>query len=199
MKKLLFALALILAQPVHSQILTGQTPRSNSIPSGWNVVAMENFENGGACLPGSWCGGNFVSTQFHSDGDSLDTHSIGCPVGGTPTGNCVGSSVSWNKFLPVGTRHVYISFYEYLDSTFRMNDEMFLARFHWDTGNGQPAYREAILDYFQDSTGTYNSADATQLWNIQGQPYYQNKLPSNTINDNTDFTITTGSWGSVGD
>jgi hypothetical protein len=62
-----------------------------------------------------------------------------------------------------------------------MNDEMFVTRFHWDPGNGQPAFREAVLDYFQDSTGTYNSTDATQLWNIQGFPYYQNKLPSNTI------------------
>jgi hypothetical protein len=111
-----------------------------------------------------------------------------------PTGDCLNGGLNWNKFLPVGTREVYVSFYEWLDTSFRMNDEMFLMRFHWDTGNGQPMFREAILDYFQNSTGTYNSPDATLLWNIQGAPYYQNKLPGNYAGDNTNWTIATGRW-----
>jgi hypothetical protein len=171
-------------------LLSGSTPSSYTVPTGWNLFAKENFESG-ACAAGSWCGGNFVSTQYHNDGDPTHSHALSCTYG-NPTGNCGG--LNWNKFLPVGTREVYVSFYEWLDTSFRMNDEMFLMRFHWDTGNGQPMFREAILDYFQNSTGTYNSSDATLLWNIQGQPYYQNKLPGNQRNDQTNWTIATGRW-----
>jgi hypothetical protein len=174
-------------------LLTGQTPNGFTPPAGWTVTATENFE-AGACAAGSFCGGNLVTTQFHNDGNNLHTHSIGCPVGGVPTANCIGSSTSWNKFLPTGTREVYVSWYQWLDSSFRMNDEFFLMRLHWDTGNGQPSFRENVFDYFQNSTGTYNSTNATLLMNIQGQPYYQNKLPLNTSDSNTNFTITTGRW-----
>jgi hypothetical protein len=186
-------LFLLLATSAFGQLLTGMTPASKTLPPGWTLLAQENFENG-SCAPGSFCGGNFVTTQFHPDGVSTDTHSLSCLIG-NGSGDCANSVFGWNKFLPVGTKHVVISFYEYLDPSFRMNDEMFEMRFHWDTGNGQPAFREAILDYFQDSTGTYNSTDATELWNNQGQPYYQNKLPTNTAGDQTNFNIATGLWG----
>ena len=175
-----------------SGLLTGSTPSSYVLPTGWTLFAKENFESG-ACAAGTWCSGNFVSTQYHNDGNSVHNHAMSCTYG-NPTGDCVGSGLNWNKFLPVGTREVYVSFYEWLDTSFRMNDEMFLMRFHWDTGNGQPQFRESILDYFQNSTGTYNSTDATLLWNIQGQPYYQNKLPGNRRDDQTNWAIGTGRW-----
>jgi hypothetical protein len=194
----LFAALPLIAQSAFPNLLTGQTPRTLVVPSGWTNTATEDFENG-TCNTGAWCGGNFNSIQYHNDGNPAHTHSLGCTYGNqlqvqdsTHAGDCGG--FNWNKFLPVGTKQVYISFYEYVGPTFRMNDEFFLARFHWDTGNGQPAFREAILDYFQDSSGTYNSTDATLLWNIQGQPYYQNKLPSNTVDGNHDYTFTLGTW-----
>jgi hypothetical protein len=203
MKKLIFTLALLagisaLAQPntPFPNLLTGQTPFNHTTPSGWTLYASENFENG-TCSSnsGAYCNGIFNTLQHHNDGNPSDTHSMGCTYGNYVAGALpCNSSVSWNRPLPVGTRQVYLSWYEWIDSTFRMNDEMFLTRFWWNQGTGQPTFREAILDYFQDSTGTYNSADATLLWNIQGQPYYQNKLPSNTRGDNTNFSITTGSW-----
>ena len=171
-------------------LLSGSTPASYTVPTGWTLYAKENFESG-ACASGTWCSGNFVTSQYHNDTVSTHTHALGC-TSGNPNNDC--SGLNWNKFLPVGTREVYVSFYEWLDTSFRMNDEMFLMRFHWDTGNGQPTFREAILDYFQNSTGTYNSTDATLLWNIQGQPYYQNKLPGNYAGDQTNWNIVTGRW-----
>jgi len=171
-------------------LLSGSTPASYTVPTGWTLYAKENFESG-ACASGTWCSGNFVTSQYHNDTVSTHTHALGCTYG-NPNNDC--SGLNWNKFLPVGTREVYVSFYEWLDTSFRMNDEMFLMRFHWDTGNGQPTFREAILDYFQNSTGTYNSSDATLLWNIQGQPYYQNKLPGNYAGDQTNWNIATGRW-----
>jgi hypothetical protein len=193
MRKTLFTLALVLL-PVLSlaqafpNLLTGQTPRTVITPSGWTLTATEDFETGTCSGTGTYCNGNFTTTQFHNDGNPAHTHSLGVQQNDTRTG------LSWNKFTPVGTGEFYISFYTYLDTSFRMNDEMFVMRAHWDSGNGQPGDREAILDYFQDSTGTYNSTDATLLWNIQGQPYYQNKLPSNTLTDNTNFTPITGTF-----
>ncbi len=176
--------------PPSGALLTGKTPNNYTTPTGWTSYATQDFESG-TFGTGAYGNGNFVTTQYHNDGNVAHTHSIECQVGGTP--DC-GGNVSWNKPLAVGTHEVYISFYEWLDTTFRMNDEMFLTRLHWDTGNGQPSFKEAILDYFQDSGLSYNSSDATMLWNIQGQPYYQNKLPSNTRGDTTNFTFTTGSW-----
>jgi hypothetical protein len=203
MRKILLVIALLAALPLTAQsafpnLLTGQTPRTLVVPSGWTNTATEDFENG-TCNTGAWCGGNFNSIQYHNDGNPAHTHSLGCTYGNqlqvqdsTHAGDCGG--FNWNKFLPVGTRQVYISFYTYLDTSFRMNDEFFLMRFHWDTGNGQPAFRENVVDYFQNSTGTYNSTNATLLNNIQGQPYYQNKLPSNTPSDSTNFTPITGTF-----
>ncbi len=176
--------------PPSGALLTGATPNSYTLPSGWTTYITQDFESG-TFGTGAYGNGNFVTTQYHNDGNVAHTHSIECQVGGTL--DC-GGNVSWNKPLAVGTREVYLSFWEWLDSTFRMNDEMFLTRFWWNTGTGQPVFKEAILDYFQDSTLTYNSTDATQLWNMQGQPYYQNKLPSNMISDTTNFVFTTGSW-----
>lgn len=173
-------------------LLTGKSPHNFSVPSGWNLWAKENFE-AGSCAAGTWCSGNFSTSQHHNDGDSTHTHALGCTYG-NQTGNCLGRGLNWNKHLPVGTREVYVSFYEYLSTSFRMNDEMFLMRFHWDVGNGQSLFREAILDYFQNTSGTYNSSNAVLLWNIQGQPYYQNRLPGNTRNDPTNWTIATGRW-----
>jgi len=173
-------------------LLTGKTPYNFAIPTGWNLWAKENFE-AGSCVAGTWCSGNFTSTHYHGDGNAGHTHALTCTYG-NPTGKCVGSGLNWNKFLPIGTREVYVSFYEWLSPSFRMNDEMFLMRFHWDVGNGQPLFREAILDYFQNTSGTYNSTNAVLLWNIQGQPYYQNRLPGNTRSDPTNWTIATGRW-----
>jgi hypothetical protein len=193
MRKLLYILAVVcLVTSAYAQqaaLLTGQSPRTLALPSGWTLTATEDFESGN-CGTG-WCGGNFSTTQAHNDGDATHTHAIERQFGNDDCGGCV---FGYNKFLPVGTREAYISFYEWLDSSFRMNDEMFLARFHWDTGNGQPSFRESVFDYFQNSSLAYNSTNATLLWNIQGAPYYQNKLPSNTRGDTTNFSFTTGSW-----
>lgn len=169
------------SNPVPPALLTGMTPDSYTLPSGWTLLTKDNFE--GSSCPGAWfCSGNYTGTQAHTGTKALHM---------TYNGN---GSLTWNTRLPVGTRSVYASWYEYLSTPFRMNDEMFLARFHWDTGNGQPDTREAILDYFQDSTLTYNSTDATLLWNLQGFPYYQNRLPSNSRTDTTNFNILTGAF-----
>jgi hypothetical protein len=203
MRKTLLILALVclsrvaVTQPntAFPNLLTGQTPFAHTTPSGWTLNSSENFELGSCQGTGTYCNGIFTTLQHHNDGNPADTHSMGCTYGNYSAGSLVcNSSTSWNRPLPVGTRQVYISFYEWVDSTFRMNDEMFLTRFWWNPGTGQPIFREAIFDYFQNATGDYNSTNATLLWNMQGQPYYQNKLPSNTIGDNTNFTITTGSW-----
>jgi hypothetical protein len=85
-------------------LLTGKSPHNFSVPSGWYLLAKENFESG-SCAAGTWCGGNFSTTQHHNDGDSSHTHALGCQYGNR-TGNCVGSGLNWNKHLPVGTREV---------------------------------------------------------------------------------------------
>lgn len=161
-------------------LLTGKTPSTYSVPSGWTATTTETFD--ASSCPGAWyCTGDYTGTQAHSGAKAL--HAVYNP-----------GPVNWNYRLPVGTRQVYVSWYEYLTSAFRMNDEMFLARFHWDTGNGQPDTREAILDYFMNSSLAYNSTDATMLWNIQGAPYYQNRLPTNERAGKTNFPILTNQW-----
>jgi len=167
-------------------LLTGMTPNSHTIPSGWNLFVMQDFESG-AVPSGQWIDGNFSTTQYHSDGNPAHTHSLGRTLG-----------VDWNVQLTTGTKRVYASFYEYIDNSFGMNDEMFLYHVYQHPSDGDKIFVENILDWFQDSNGQYNSSDATLLWNIQGgvvdpatDAYYQLFQPAAHPGD---WTMQTGRW-----
>ena len=165
-------------------LLTGMTPANYSAPSGWTVVATQDFESG-ILTGGQWGDGTFSTTQQHNDGNPGHNHAYAGQIGS--------SGIDWNYALPRGTQEVYASFYEYLDPAFAMNDEMFLFHVYQnpDYSSADPLLQETILDWFQNTNGDYNSADAEWIWNTQGHSYVQSYLyANNTLN----WIVPTGRW-----
>ena len=175
-------------------LLTGMTPSNITVPSGWTVLTTQDFESG-SLSSGQWLdsGGTTVTTQYHNDGNPAHTHSM--------------RAGSFNYGVPTGTRHMYTSFYTYLDASFRMNDEMFLYRVYQNPGYSaaDKYFLENILDYGNDWNGTYgnyNSSYAGWLWNIQGVNYVQDQLPNTAGSGKSagmayNWVIPTGRWYQV--
>jgi hypothetical protein len=122
MRKLALVLPLLLiAGTVHAAgLLTGQTPASYSLPSGWSLVKAQGFESG--CSGDENCtqrGASIGTTRAHSGTHSLqgtyakDSDEVGWVLNG-----------SEGSFA-----EIYISWYDWTDSGALFNDEYFLARF----------------------------------------------------------------------
>ncbi|HMK28176.1 MAG TPA: hypothetical protein VK473_00730 [Terriglobales bacterium] len=171
-------------------LLRGATPNHYTTPSGWTLIKKEDFERAslGAGEYSSSSNSTFTSVQFHNDGNPARNRSY--RVG------------DWSWTLPSGTAEVYVSFYQYLDSSFRQNDEIFLYHIYRHPSTGAPTFVENILDYFQNSNGQYNSSDGQFLWNIQGSVvdpntgrYYQQDVIAHSAAMGTiNWPIPTGRW-----
>ena len=122
MRKATLILALLLtAGTAHSALLTGQTPGSYSVPSGWSLVRATDFE-GTKPSDETWAiwQGSVQTDRYHGGAKSL---------GGTYSADQ--NDIHWG--LSTGTigtfAEAYLSFYEWIDSNALFNDEFFLARF----------------------------------------------------------------------
>lgn len=148
MRKLILAVVLLMVSTAaHSGLLTGQTPGNYSLPSGWELLATEDFE--GSENPNYyWYGGSTFTSPKH-DG----TYSYG----GTYSNDQ--DSVSWgiNGDVIGDFTELYVSFYEYVDSNALMNDEfnLFSATKHVGNTVAQRWYVDWFWAY------PYNSPNAT--------------------------------------
>jgi len=121
-------------------LLTGKTPSNYSIPSGWSLVKANDFENG--------CGTNGNCTQGQSyvgtgPGTGGASHSGTHAVRGTYTRD--GDQVAYITY-PGNFTEVYLSWYDYVDSTALFADEYYIADF-MKRNPDDTLKQELIIDY----------------------------------------------------
>lgn len=102
-----------------STLLTGMTPDDYTLPSGWTLVKAQNFEY--TNKPSNESGyGDTTRVKKHSGNKSYRSQVWKDDV-----------QTGWR--LPQGnitTGEIYLSWYEYMDSSGRQNDEMWLLNIH---------------------------------------------------------------------
>lgn len=109
---------LFLASSASAALLTGQTPGSYSLPSGWSLVIATDFE--GALSGAENTNMSFATDRFHTGSRSI-SKSI--------TGDAADASW-WLRTNQIGSfTEVYVSWYEYLETAARHNDEFWLLQF----------------------------------------------------------------------
>ena len=158
--------------PGNDGLLSGMTPGNYKIPSGWSLVRAQDFE--GACPAGEWCGrwsGSVTTTKPHTGSRSVE---------GTYSNDQNDTGWSLEEGYIGSLKEVYISFYEFIDSTARFNDEFYLAHFAVNS----PSLQEVVLDWFW--APSFNSTTATLYSVSQGVQY-------NRVLGKTD-TVPTGTW-----
>lgn len=158
--------------PGNDGLLSGMTPGSYNIPSGWSLVRTQDFE--GSCPEGEWCGrwsGKVTSTKPHRGSNSVE---------GTYSNDQADAGWSLSEGYIGTLSEVYVSFYEYIDSAARFNDEFYLAHFAVNS----PTLQEVVLDWFW--APTFNSTTATLYAVSQGVQY--GRFAAKTA------TVPTGAW-----
>ena len=163
--------------PGNEGLLSGMTPGSYSIPSGWSLVVKQDFEGS---QPGNENWGSF-------DGDVTSTrpHSGSRSIEGTYRNDQADAHWSLAPGNIGSFNEVYLSFYEYVDTAAVFNDEFFLAKF----SVSGPTYQEVLADWFwAEKSGSlaYNGTEATLYVLPQGSR--SARLAGKTA------TIPKGSW-----
>lgn len=140
-------------------LLNRATVPSHTIPAGWTELITQGWEDG--ALPPPQFGASPCSDRAHSGSFS------GCATTGGD-----GKSTRWFGERLGVNREVYLSWWEFLESQGRMNDEMYLAHFIKRGLPGGPlgsiTFQEVIVDWFQDSVGTINSTAGRLVLEPQG-------------------------------
>jgi len=138
--------------PGNDGLLSGMSPANYRIPSGWSLVAKQDFEGSkpGNETWGSW-DGEVNGNRPHSGSKSIE-------------GNYRNDQADAHWALAPGAignfTEVYLSFYEYIDTAALFNDEMFLAKF----AVSSPTYQEVLADWFwatKNGSLAYNGLEAT--------------------------------------
>lgn len=148
-----------------ASLLTGATASSYTVPSGWQVLDVQGFESGSIDTTKEFISGSLTTARTHTG-----TYS----VRGTISRDA--SSARWG-LLNIASSEQYWSWWEYLDSQGRMNDEMF----EWYIRHVSPIFQETIFDWFQNSTGTFNSINGGPLLEPQGAYYGNIYFPQTDI------------------
>lgn len=118
-------------------LLTGQTPAHYTVPTGWSLLATQDFE-GGVNSPQYLGGGDTISSTISHSGTG--THSLGWLQTST-----FGLRWGFSQGHLGSASETYTSWYQRLDSTAWMNTEFYLWRaFINDTGNSGGV----VLDWF---------------------------------------------------
>jgi hypothetical protein len=125
-------------------LLTGKTPADYTLPSGWFLVRTQDFESG--------LGANeFACGTITTSKPYTGTHS--CQSRVWKDDCCAG----WKLYQGVITRpEIYVSWYEYMDSHGKMNDEMFLIYFKKSFTN--PSSFLGIRWQYLNKLGNWNTA-----------------------------------------
>lgn len=177
MRKTILALLLILfSSSAHAAMLTGQTPASYNLPSGWSLVISQDFE--GSLTSNEAMTKTIVSDRYHSGAKSASSSIVGDS----------NDDSWWLKTNRIGTfNEVYISWYEYMETSARINDEYWLLQF---------------LKRAPDDT-MWQEIIVTWLWagfNSTTSPLFI--VPQTEVNDlgatwrfgGSGYTVPTGSW-----
>ena len=137
-------------------LLRGMTPTNYRLPGGWSLIRTQNFE--GSCPDGEWCGlrqGSVTTTRPHSGSRSVEGRYRRDQ-----------DEVGWALIGATGDfRELYLSWWEYTESTVRWNDEKFVTHFIKRLPNDQ--FQEVIVDFMW--SGSFNST--TAIWRVEPQGY----------------------------
>lgn len=128
----------IILTNLNQSLLYGATPKNFVTPLGWKVERTQDFEN--VLGIGEFIWGSITTANSHSGTKS---------VGGIY--NSSSQAAGWGIEVFSG-REVYVSWWEYLDSTFRNNDEML--EFHMLHNN---PFQEVITDWYYNTNGDFNT------------------------------------------
>jgi len=123
--------------PGKNGLLSGMTPGSYSVPSGWSLVRAQDFE-GTQPADEEW---NLWQASIRTDRQHGGNKSVGGIYAGSQ------SDVSWRIYEIGSFSEAYLSFYEYIESQALFNDEIFLAK--WWAGP-----QEILVDWFWAYVGT---------------------------------------------
>jgi hypothetical protein len=148
------------------------TPSNYTVPSGWSMVKTQDFE--GTKPSGETWGGSHAAastTQKHSGSKSWG----GLYDSDQDTLHWIANANSVNPFT-----EVYVSYYEYVDSTARFNDEWWQAQFYIND-----PFQEIVLVWFWPAT--FNATSASLYIIPQGVRYGGRHAVKST-------TVPTGTW-----
>lgn len=161
-------------------LLNGATASNHTIPPGWTLYLAQGFE-GGSVPAGQYINQAITSAQAHSG-----TYSTGGNV------SFDAASIRWNlEINQISAPRIYISFWEFLTSNFRQNEEHTLFHFRKENAGGDPnAYQHMVVEYYNDPTGLFNSTIGQAMLvtegagaNFTNKAYYR-----------TSGTIPVGAW-----
>ena len=156
----------------NDSLLPGKTIMNFSPPSGWSLVQGQGFESGVG--DGEWLNGNVSSVRAHSG-----TYS----ARGQYTSD--GSSLDWGIGNIGSFTEIYVSFWEYIDSVARFNDE-----FMYLTLGEQNTQQHIVFDLYYDSQGKFNSTSGMHC--IVGEHASGPGAPY--VHYGPDRTVITGQW-----
>ena len=160
-------------------LLTGMTPSSYTLPTGWEVVRTQNFETGS--LPSDEMGfGSITTTSPYSGNRSLQSSvwKDDCATG-------------WKLIQGVATGdELYISWYEYMEDQGRMNDEMWLMNIRKNFTGGYQTERWQWLNDTGDWNKMFNILDGNLAFFCEGTKAIGS--PGSKFNNPDDI------WRSVG-
>ena len=143
--------------PGNDGLLSGMASGNYKIPSGWSLVAVQDFESG-SCPPTQSCtdfGAKITATRPHSGSRSIEgnyTHDQ--------------SSTAWylNEGNTGSFSEIYLSFWEFTESQARFNDEYMIARFQAPVSS---SVQDIIYDWMW--APTFNSTKATLYMVSEGE------------------------------
>lgn len=153
--------------PGEDGLLSGMTPGSYTIPSGWSLVRTQDFE-GTKPSGESWgmSDGDVNSVSPHTGSKSIegsygwDQATVGWHLSEGHTGSF---------------SEIYLSFYEYIQSTALFNDEFYLAKFD----KNSPVFQEVVFDWFW--APGFNQPVATLYAVSQGNQYGRFASKTDTV------------------
>jgi hypothetical protein len=140
---------LLFTSSIHAALLTGQTPDTYSLPSGWSEVITQDFESGGIG-PNEELIGAVTSVRAHTGTKSTRGYY-----------SADAAEARWMLSRNViGTyTEVYLSFYEWVDSNARNSDEMFVANFVKNTEAEWYLIQEVITEWFAGPGQGWNGTE----------------------------------------
>jgi len=162
--------------PGDEGLLSGMTPGSYSIPSGWSLVIKQDFE-------GSLSGDENHNMTKVSDQKHGGTYSIS----GTHDGD--GSDTSWwLRSNRIGSfSEVYVSWYEYIESQARFNDEFWLLQFMKRDSNDNLSQEVFATWWWSD----FNDASSSLFFVSQSA---DESVGETRRFGGTGYTVPTGAW-----
>lgn len=171
--------------PGNDGLLSGMTPGNYKIPSGWSLVRTQDFE-GSQPADELWTSGSTATTSLAHSGSRSLMRTYGSSASDFHWALDEGHVGSFTE--------VYLSFYEYIDSTALFNDEFWVGQFTKASPFQEivmawlwaPAYNQPSATFYIVPQGNHTSRYGTRTatvpkgaW-VQWEMHYRPNTPGNS-------------------